>query len=121
MVDQRLAGAPAPGSRAPREEPAGNGSSITRPRASSTCLVGSSAREMLSPSIMILNLCWVRWDNGGALAYIDRDGRCNWAYCGGGPSYRGVKPTHFADSIASLLGWDHPAARDASAFAKHAA
>jgi hypothetical protein len=69
---------------------------------------------------VILHLCWVRWDNGAAVAYRTPTGRCNWSYCGGGPSFRDVSTAHFVAAIESLLGWDHPAARQANDFARSA-
>lgn len=69
---------------------------------------------------MLLDFCWVRWNDGAAIAYLTPAGRCNWAYCGGGPSYRDVAPTHFVAAIESLLGWDHPAAKQAATFVRSA-
>lgn len=69
---------------------------------------------------MILHLAWVKWDGGAAVAYQTSPGRCHWSHCGGGTSYRDVSPEHFVAAIESLLGWDHPAADQARAFARSA-
>ena len=63
-------------------------------------------------------MAWIKWDGGAAIAYRTPSGRCNWSYCGGGPSFREVKPQHFVAAIESLLGWDHPAADKARTFVK---
>ena len=70
---------------------------------------------------MILHMTWIKWDGGGAVAYRTASGRCNWSYCGGGPSFREVTPQHFVAAIESLLGWQHPAADEARAFVKEIA
>jgi hypothetical protein len=62
----------------------------------------------------------IRWDNGAALLRLTTSGRCDWTYCGGGPSFRNVPTKHFVATIESLLGWDHPAALKASAFIRSA-
>jgi hypothetical protein len=63
-------------------------------------------------------LTWIKWNDGAAVAYQTKAGRCDWAYCGGGPSFRDVSPQHFVAAIESLLGWQHPAADKARAFVK---
>ena len=62
----------------------------------------------------------IRWNDGAALLRLTTEGRCDWAYCGGGPHFRDVKRTHFVSAIESLLGWDHPAAREAHDFVRSA-
>ena len=62
----------------------------------------------------------INWHGGAAILCLTTDGRCNWAYCGGGPSFRNVRRYHFVASIEGLLGWDHPAARDARDFVRSA-
>lgn len=61
----------------------------------------------------------ISWNGGAAwLRLTWGRGRCDWGYCGGFPIYRDVPVTHVADAIECLLGWDHPAAREARAYAK---
>lgn len=62
----------------------------------------------------------INWTGGGALLRLTSGDRCDWAYCGGGPSFRNVKRSHFVAAIESLLGWDHPAAQEARDFCKDA-
>jgi hypothetical protein len=62
----------------------------------------------------------ISWNGGAALLRMTTEGRCDWAYCGGGPIFRDVRTSHFVAAIESLLGWDHPAARDANAFIRNA-
>ena len=60
----------------------------------------------------------IRWNEGAALLRLTTDGKCDWAYCGGGPIFRGVRTSHFVAAIESLLGWDHPAACEARDFVR---
>ena len=62
----------------------------------------------------------ISWNGGAAVVRMTHEGRCDWAYCGGGPIFRAVRPVHFVAAIESLLGWDHPAAHEARSFARSA-
>lgn len=62
----------------------------------------------------------ISWTGGAVVVRMTFNGCCDWAYCGGGPIFRNVKPTHFVASIESLLGWDHPAAGEARDFVRSA-
>lgn len=62
----------------------------------------------------------INWQGGGALLRLTSGDRCSWSYCGGGPSFKNVKRTHFIAAIESLLGWDHPAAKQARDFVQGA-
>ena len=62
----------------------------------------------------------INWTGRGALLRLTSGDHCDWTYCGGGPSFRNVKRTHFVAALESLLGWDHPAAQEARDFCKDA-
>jgi len=58
----------------------------------------------------------INWKGGAALLRLTSGDRCNWGYCGGGPSFKNVKRTHFVSAIEALLVGDHPAAQEARNF-----
>lgn len=58
------------------------------------------------------------WIGGAAFLRIRMNGNLDWGYCGTGTRFDDVPPAHFDAAISSLLGWDHPVARQVAQYVK---